>query len=162
MSRRRLILLALAALVLLGLLARTMLARQPVSDEAFLLALVDDLAARAERRDVKALRGWISERYRDEHGHDRQAIGQLLTLQLLRGAVTVYVLAKEVRVHEDRQGAEVQAKLLLTRSPRVKQLTEIIPEAAKALRLTLRFRREERWMIDGAAWSDLRVQEVLR
>lgn len=162
MSRRRLILLALGAVVGLVLLARMMLARQPVSDEAFLLALVDDLAASAEQRQLKKLRSWISQRYRDDHGNDRSAIGQLLLLQLLRqGKVTIYVIAKEVEVHDDRQTAAVQARLVLTRGPRVEQLTSILPEAARALQLTLRFTREERWMITGAAWRNLRAQDVL-
>lgn len=55
----------------------------PATPEARVRKLIDQSEAAAEARDVGALKGFVSDRYRDEQGLDKRALALLLAHEIL-------------------------------------------------------------------------------
>lgn len=81
MSRLQ-IYLALSPLLWLSLLAACQ--RERPAPEAQVRTLIQEAVTAAEQKRLGAVRDMISEHYRDDQGHDKRAVENLLRLQFLR------------------------------------------------------------------------------
>jgi hypothetical protein len=158
-ARRILMLLAVAGAALVVILGARALLRPRPTEEEIVLELVRRLGDAAEQRDAKLLREHTSERYRDQQGRGKAEIGQMLSLYFLRpGIINVYVVRSSVDAINKAaspMSARVSATVLLTRGPRVKKLSDLVPEAARALRFDVELEKEgEVWRAISARWDD--------
>jgi hypothetical protein len=159
MSRRTgAVVAGVVVLVALALLIWSRTRREP-DDEQLLLQLIDDAAEAAEQRDLERLRAMLSRDYRDGAGRSYGEISQLVTIYFLRqGRIAVYLLGKEVELDPaaEPRAAAATVKLVVTRGGRAKELSDVIPEAARSLIFSLRFRKEQddAWRVLGATWKD--------
>ncbi len=75
--------------------------------EAQVRRLLAEIEQAAEEGDLSALRASVSERYQDESGHDKRALMQFLTFQVMRrGNRNAVVRIEEVALRSDAR-AEV-------------------------------------------------------
>lgn len=158
---------ALLAATTVLLVARQLLREGRQTEEQQLLALVDRLAAAAEQRKIKELRQHVSRAYLDPSDRDYKRINQyLIAIYIRQGKFSAYVLNKDVTVdHEARPlTARMRVKVVLTRGPRVAKLTDIVPDAARALVFKLKWHKVgDDWRLTSADWDNLRdVKELLR
>lgn len=158
-SRRILLLLSIAGAALVVILgARSLLKPRPTEEE-ILLELVRRLGDAAERRDAELLKKHISARYSDPQGRGKAELGRTLSLYFLRpGIINVYVVRSSVDAINKTaspMSARVSATALLTRGPRVKKLSDLVPEAARALRFDVELEKEgDVWRAISARWDD--------
>lgn len=130
-----------------------------LTDEQILLQQIDAAAEAAAQRDVKQLRGWLADDYRDEDGRGREEINQLLTLHFLRrGRLAVYILSKEVQLDPGPapRAGSATVRAVLTRGRRMKRLQDVVPEAARSLVFSLRFVKgaDDTWRLTSAGWRE--------
>ena len=149
---------ALVTLVALVVLVWSRLGGEP-DDEQLLLQQIDAAAQAAERRDLKQLKSWLSATYRDEAGRGPREIRQLLTFYFLRrGRLAVYLISKEVQLDPGPAPREASAvvRAVLTRGKRLERLQDVLPEAARSLRFSLRFSKEadDVWRLTSAQWRE--------
>lgn len=159
-------LLVVGALILAALVfqLRDLLFSAPVSDREQLLALIDEVAAAAEARELKLVLERVAESYQDQQGRDLEGLTQILRAYfVMQKQISVYVVNKDVELTEPRT-AKARVDAVITRGPRVKRLTDIIPESARALRFTLRWVKEgDQWLLREARWTNIpRLQELVR
>ena len=159
-------LLVVGALILAALIfqLRGLLFSEALSDQEQLLALIDEVAAAAEARNLKRVLSRVAESYRDQQGRDRQGLTQLIRATfLMQKQISVYVVNKDVEL-ADLRAAVARVDAVITRGQRVQKLTDIIPESARALRFTLRWVKEgDQWLLQDARWTHIaRLQELLR
>lgn len=137
----------------------------PVDDREFLLRLVDNIAAAAEKRDINEIRKWISRQYQDAKGRDYPQINQLLVLHFLRqGTISIYVVDREVELSGDKKPPEamLRAKVVLARGPKVARLVDVVPEAADAYEFVLYLRKDDHWRLHSSDWMPIQnVQQLL-
>lgn len=131
------------------------------SDEDVLRGILKAVAEAAEAKDVAVIRGYISERYRDREGRDRNALRGLLLMHFLRAeTVSVYVRRSEVKV--DGRGALVRTNVILARGKRVEKLADLLPEAAEGYHFAIRFEKEgKQWRAVSADWQPIGLGTVL-
>jgi hypothetical protein len=163
MNRRR-FLLALA--VLLAAAAGWWAAsRRPVpSDEARILALLDDAARAAEARQPSEAVAGVSEAFQGQgqgQALGRRELKQLVAANALRGAwVAVKVAGARVAVEGD--AATAHLALVLSRGGPGTALADLLPSQASAWRVEARLRREsEGWKVVGATWAQVTLAEAL-
>jgi len=130
-----------------------------LDDEQILLQQIDEAAQAAEQRDLKRLKTWLSKTYRDEAGRGPREIRQLLTFYFLRrGRLAVYIVSKEVQLDPGAGPREASAivRAVLTRGKRLARLQDVVPEAARSLRFSLRFSKEtdDVWRLTSASWRE--------
>jgi hypothetical protein len=167
MERRPLL---LAAAVLLAAAAGIWVATRPAppSDEALVLALLEEAARAAEaRRPSEAVAG-VSEAFQ---GHGRGAgpggalgkreLKQLVAAQALRGTwVAVRLAGAQVEVAGD--AATARLALVLSRGGAGTSLADLLPSQASAWRVEARLAREpEGWRLVGATWAPVSLAEAL-
>jgi GNAT superfamily N-acetyltransferase len=157
---RRPLLLALAAL--LAAAAGVWLATRPAppSDEALILALVDEAARAAEaRRPAEAVAG-VSEAFQGQ-GLGRRELQQLVAANALRGTwVAVKVVGARAEV--DGDAATARLALVLSRGGPGTAVADLLPSQASAWRVTARLRREPAgWRVVGATWAQVPLAEAL-
>jgi hypothetical protein len=157
MSRKSAALLAaLVALVALVVLIWSRMGGE-LDDEQILLRQIDTAAQAAEQRDLKQLKGWLSKTYRDEAGRGPKEIRQLLTFYFLRrGRLAVYIVSKDVQLDQGAREASATVGAVLTRGKRLKRLQDVVPEAARSIRFSLRFAKEadDVWRLTSASWRE--------
>lgn len=168
-NRKLQLVIAAVAGVVAALVIRHVLSGDEVTDRQFLLALIDRVAAAAEKRQIKEVRRWLSGNYRDDRGRTYDAINQLLILHLLRGGIiSVYVVDKDVAIHPQAPHiADVNVIVVLTRGGKAKRLSDILPRAARALEFEMTFEKEgsaqDSWRLSSAIWTHISdVRDLLR
>jgi hypothetical protein len=157
---RRPLLLALA--VLLAAAAGLWVATRPAppSDEALILALLDEAASAAEaRRPAEAVAG-VSEAFRGQ-GLGKRELKQLVAANALRGTwVAVRVAGAQVSVAGD--AATARLSLVLSRGGSGAALADLLPAQASAWRVEARLAREpEGWKVVDATWAQVPLAEAL-
>jgi hypothetical protein len=168
-NRKLQLLLAAVAGVVAALVIRHVLSGDKVSDRQFLLNLIDRVATAAEKRQIKDVRRWLSDHYKDDRGRTYENINQLLILHLLRGGtISVYVVDKDVVIHPHAPPlADMNVIVVLTRGGKAKRLSDILPRAARALEFEMTFEKEgqdqDSWRLTSASWKRIRdVRDLLR
>ena len=150
MTRKKL-LVALALALVVGVVVVLKMSGKPAqSDEQILLGLIDRMTTAAEQRNIKEMRRHLSKSYRDDRGLDYKQINSFLLVHFLRkGLLSVYVLRKSAQV--DGRTATMKVTAALTRSPKVKNLSDLVPSSLRALTFDLSFVKEkEQWKLVSA------------
>ena len=137
---------------------------RPASDEALLLAAIDDVIAAVERRDIKTVRRHLDRGYSDRDGRGYPEINRLLLVHLLRqSTISVYVLSKDVSLGtasavdgEASSTATTRLNLVLTRGPKVERLPDLLPDSARSMALELTWRKSDHWRVIAAHWRPIR------
>ncbi len=82
---------------------------EPETPEAQVRRALAEMEAAVEAGDVGAFKEWVSERYRDELGHDRRSLAAYLTFQVLQNQRRhLVVRVREIAV---RDGALAEVSL---------------------------------------------------
>ncbi len=146
------------ALILAVLLfqLRGVLFSETLSDRELLLGLIDEVAAAAEQRDLKGVCSRVAESYQDQQGRDRQGLTQILRAYfVMQRQISVYIVNKDVEL-VGPQAADARVDAVITRGLKVKKMTDIIPESARALRFTLHWVKEgDEWLLKTAKWTSI-------
>jgi len=148
MSRRSLAVVAVVAAIAAALLM-TRLLRRPPGDEEQIRALLQAAAEAAGEKRVSGVMEGVSERFEGQ-GLDRRGVARLVTFHVLRGSwVSVRVAGSTLRVQGDAALAAVDVVML--RSGKGAELSELLPEQGTIHRFDLRLAREEDgWRVVGA------------
>ena len=115
-------------------------------------AVLAELEAAGEARDVGLLKPHISEAYKDENGNDRRALLGLATAHFMRNQ-SVYLLVRvnDVVLAEPGQ-ARVDAFVALAGQP-IRDATALPELRADLYRFDLRLRDEDgEWRVTAADW----------
>ena len=152
--------------ILLALLLIIRAIRTPAAadDRAQVLALILSAAQAAEKRDSKALTALLSPEYRDQRGHDRSTLKKQLALYFFRrGTLSVYVITKDVTLDSDAPNrASARLSVVLTRTPKVEHLNDLVPDSATALTFQLTLTKEEgTWLVREAAWQRAGLHQLI-
>ncbi len=161
MSRRSVLVLAVAAGVALGALALRAATRRPPTDEELISALVRDAARAAEEKRVSDAVECVSERF-SGGGLDRRGVKQLVAYHVLSGEwLSASIAGERVAVAGDRARANVDA-VLARASGKGKSLSALVPGEASAHRFELSLEREqEGWRIVSAEWRPIDLAAAL-
>ncbi len=132
-----------------------------LTEEDRLRLIVEDIAASARAKDVKAMMGHISRDYNDDKGLDYDGVKGVLFREFFRTKkVGVFVRSMDVQVKGD--SALVNTKVLLVRGREVERLEDVIPEEANGFRFSVVFRKEEgEWKALSANWDRVGVLGLL-
>lgn len=139
----------LAGALLLGLGGGCSRTDTPEQRVRALIAQAEDAA---ERKEIRTLRGYVSERYRDEAGRDRRAVEGILRLYLLRNE-RLHLLTRIERVTvmpPDR--AEAVVYVAMAARP-IANAAELAGFRADLYRFEVEFSQEDgEWRVERAAW----------
>jgi hypothetical protein len=154
----RLILGAAVLAVLAGLVTCD---RDPGTPEAQIRSLVTRAELAAEAKDLRALRAFVSERYHDDEGNDREQVLRLLAYHFLRNRfVHVVTAVSTIRVRPpDRADAAVFAGLAGRASD---SFQDALLGHADLYRFDLRLVADApgEWTVEGAAWRPAEVGDL--
>ena len=140
--------------ILLFFLALSACAK-PISEEAQLKAIVNEVAEAAQKKDIDRIRKHISKSYRDQEGNDYDGVRRVLLYHFIRAeTVSVFVRSTDVEIKGDT--ALVKANVILVRGKEIKNISDIIPESAAGYRFEIVFKKEkEDWKAVSGAWQDV-------
>ncbi len=163
MSRKNLLIGgAVVAAAVLGVLA--LRGGEPIDDRQAVLNAIDRAIAAVEARKLSPLAEMILPAYRDDRGHRRKEILDTFRLHFLRGGIlSVYVIKKDASIDaDDPQHAKATLTVVLTRTPKVKKLSDLVPDAARGLRFELGFRKDDgEWKLESASWRKIGLEGLL-
>ena len=134
---------------------------KPISEEAQLKAIVNEVAEAAQKKDIDRIRKHISKLYRDQEGNDYDGVRRVLLYHFIR-AETVSVFVRSVDTEIKENTAIVRANVILVRGKDIKSISDIIPESAAGYRFEVVFKKEkEDWKIISAQWQDVGAAGLL-
>jgi hypothetical protein len=129
--------------------------------EAQVRATIAQAETAAEKREVGALRGLVSEKYADSQGQDKRAIEAVLRFYFLRNeSIHLFTHVRSVGFPEkDRALAVV---LVAMAAQPVKRAEELERLRANLYRFEFRFAREgDQWRVVSAEWRPAEFIEFL-
>jgi hypothetical protein len=150
-----------ALLVAISAIAWPACSPQPESAEAQIRALLAEMEAAAEEKDLRPLKAVVSERYTDELGNDRQAIVRLLTYHFLRNQ-SIHLLTRFAAIEfPEPERASVITYVAMAGRP--------IPDANALTQLRANLYRFDfgledvgkRWQVTRAAWRPAEARDFL-
>lgn len=143
------------ALVMLLLSACALVAcsKKPQTPEAQIRAAVARIEKAAEARDVGAIVDFVSPRYKDARGNDKQLIASALTMHYMRkGNRHALTVVRDIRL-DGGGAADVEVLAALAATP-IEGLDALESLRADLIRFQIRFEREgEDWKVLRADWS---------
>lgn len=150
-----------ALFIVLSLLIFLWACSEELTEEDRLRLVVDEIAASARAKDVKAMMEHVSRDYNDDKGFDYDGVKGVLFYEFFRTKkVGVFVRGVDVEVKGD--SALVNTKVLLVRGKAVEKLEDVIPEEANGFRFSVVFRKEEgEWKALSANWDRVGVLGLL-
>ncbi len=162
MSRRRMVLIGLVALVV-AWFALPPLLRGPLSPEDRVRAAIVAVADGAGEADIVATLKPVSREYRDPQGADFNTVRGLLFREFhARGPISTTLGPIDVDLHEDEQGAEARFVCLLMDGIDLASF-DIRANNADAWHFTVQLRVEDGdWMIHSHARRSIEPQDVFR
>lgn len=149
---------AIMAITTILLVARHYIRKGRKTDEQKLMWIVDHMAESSEKKDIKEMRKWLSRNYLDARGRSYKEINKYLVYLYIRGGkFSAYVLSKDVSVDRSTKPstAKMKVRAVLTRGPKLSKLTDIVPDAARAIEFDLEFTKEDEWRLTSARWKKL-------
>ena len=134
---------------------------KPISEEAQLKTIVNEVAEAAQKKDIDRIRKHISKSYRDQEGNDYDGVRRVLLYHFIRAeTVSVFVRSTDVEIKGDT--ALVKANVILVRGKEIKNISDIIPESAAGYRFEMVFKKEGRdWKVVSGAWQDVGAAGLL-
>lgn len=131
------------------------------SPEQRVRALIAQAEQAAERKEIRTLRGYVSERYADEAGRDRRTIEGILRLYLLRNE-SIHLLSRVERVTvtpPDR--AEAVVYIAMAGRP-IARAEDLAGFRADFYRLEVGFLLEnDDWRVVRAAWRHAEPADLI-
>jgi hypothetical protein len=128
--------------------------------EARIRAVIGEIAAAVEAKDIGGVKDHVAEDFEDGHGRDRRELGQLLTFHTMRNRdVHVMTRVKNVTIREDGRAA-----VELVAATAGRPLPDAMPTAglrADVYRIDADF--EERggeWQLTWAQWTPATPAEL--
>lgn len=122
------------------------------SPEQRIRALIESAEEAVEKKDIGTVRGYVSERYRDEDGRDRRSAEGILKLYVLRNE-TIHLFTRIASISlaaPDRAQAIVYVAMAARPITRAEELGAF---NANLYRFELSFAEEDKqWRIVRAAW----------
>lgn len=154
---------ASARLALVFLLAISLPAacnRDAVTPEDAIRSVLAELESAAEAKDVGEMKGHVSEAYADGEGHDKQAIGQLAALHLLRNQ-SVYLLTRVRDVVSIAPGQGSAEVLVAMAGTPIDAPEALVGLRADLYRFDLQLAEEPdgAWRIRSAQWRPAAVED---
>jgi len=150
-----------ALLVTIAAIALPACSSDPESAETRIRALLAEMEAAAEAKELRPLKAVVSEQYADALGNDRRAIVQLLMFHFLRNQ-SIHLLTRVAAVDIPEPGrASVTVYVAMAGRP--------IPDAAALAQLRANLYRfdfsleelGESWQVAGAAWRPAEGRDFL-
>lgn len=134
---------------------------EPRSPEQRVRALIENAERAAEQKQVRTLRGYVSERYRDEAGRDRGAIEAVLRLYLLRHEkIHLWTRIASVRLAPPRRADAVVYVAMAARP--ISAAEELATLRANFYRFEVGLVEEDRqWRVVDAAWRTAELADFL-
>ena len=134
---------------------------KPISEEAQLKTIVNEVAEAAQKKDIDRIRKHISKSYIDQEGNDYDGVRRVLLYHFIR-AETVSVFVRSVDAEIKENTALVRANVILVRGKEIKNISDIIPESAAGYRFEMVFKKEGRdWKVVSGAWQDVGAAGLL-
>ncbi|RIL06394.1 MAG: hypothetical protein DCC71_07015 [Proteobacteria bacterium] len=128
-------------------------AGDPQTPEERVRAVLADLEAAAEARDVAALKEHLSADYRDAHGNDRRAVAGIATMHFLQHE-SVHLLVRVRGVERVADGEARALALVAMAGTRIESAEWLESLRADLYRFELTLRDEDGdWRVASAAWS---------
>jgi hypothetical protein len=150
-----------ALLVTIAAIALPACSSDPESAETRIRALLAEMEAAAEAKELRPLKAVVSEQYADALGNDRRAIVQLLMFHFLRNQ-SIHLLTRVAAVDIPEPGrASVTVYVAMAGRP--------IPDTAALAQLRANLYRfdfsleelGESWQVAGAAWRPAEGRDFL-
>jgi hypothetical protein len=134
---------------------------EPRSVETEIRDAIERVTVAAEKGDAATVRAFISERYQDDHGHDRRALGAYVASQLLRGERR-HLLTRVRRVDLREDG---RASVLVVVGMAARPLSEAAEPGLRAdvyrVDLDLEDEGGGDWKVVWAAWRPAPLTDLL-
>lgn len=124
-------------------------------------ALLDNAEQAVEKKDLATLRGYLSDRYSDEHDHDRRAIENVLRVLFLQHeTINLYVRVAEIQLTPSDR-VQVVLYVAMTARPAA-NAEELIALRADLYRFELTFAGESgQWRVLRARWRRAEPAEIV-
>jgi hypothetical protein len=135
---------------------------EPDDPETRLRSTIASAEQAVEDRSLKQVAAFIAADYRDDRGHDRRAISQLLFAYLQRNR-NIHLLSRitELQLDGAANSADVRLYVAMAGSP-IASLDEVTALRAELYRFDLRFTDGEHgWQLQRADWRRARFDELL-
>lgn len=115
----------------------------------------------AEQKDVRALRGYVSERYRDADGRDRRAIDGILRLYVLRNeSIHLFTRIGSIALQQPSR-AEVVIYVAMAGRP-IHDASQLAPFRANLYRFDLGLVDEDStWRVQRADWRPAEPRDFI-
>ncbi|UCE85782.1 MAG: hypothetical protein JSU66_15875 [Deltaproteobacteria bacterium] len=131
----------------------------PSSPEQEIRSLVAEAVRAAEERDIGAVKELISERYADEQGRDKRAVGATIGFYLLRHHA-VHVLTRVGDMTFPRAGRAQATVLAALAGDAIASVDSLAGMRADLYRFELRLAREDGdWRVTFASWRPATLGE---
>ena len=125
-------------------------------------ALIVDAEQAVEKREIAKVRGYVSERYRDDEQRDRRAIEGILRLYLLRHEAIHLFTRIESIIPTLPHRAEAVVYVAMAARP-IKRADELRNYNATMYRFELGFAEEKnQWRVVRAAWRPAELIDFVR
>lgn len=143
-------LLYLVALALLSLAACT---APPEDPEAQVRTLLDQFEEAVEARDVTTLKGFLSEKYRDERGRGRNQVADLAAVYFLQHR-SIHLLTRLDSLGFAADSTEAQARLFVAMAGRALPNADALGRAALyRFDVALAYEGPDAWKVREARWQ---------
>jgi hypothetical protein len=148
-------------LIAISAIALPACSSEPGSAEAQIRALLTEMEAAAEEKELRALKTVVAEQYADELGNDRRDIVQLLTYHFLRNQ-SIHLLTRVAAIELPEPGrASATVYVAMAGRP--------IPDAAALTQLRANLYHFEfsleavgkNWQVTSAAWRPAEGRDFL-
>ena len=135
---------------------------EPDDPEARLRSAIASAEQAVEARSLKQAASYIADDYRDDRGHDRRAVSQLLFAYLQRNR-NIHLLSRiaELELDADGRAAQVLLYVAMAGSP-IASLEEVATLRADLYRFELQFiDGQQGWQLLSADWRRAGLEELL-
>lgn len=135
--------------------------RNSETPEAQVRSLIELSAAAAEKKEIRALRDTISEKYSDSHGQDKKAIESILRFYFLRNeSIHLLTRIQSITVTEPKQ-AQAILFVAMAGTPIANSLElENIRASLHRFEITF-FQYDSKWRVVRAEWRRAELGDFL-
>ncbi len=135
--------------------------KEELSEEDEVRAVVNEMEAAAEEKDVKGFMKHVSKDFNDDKGNDYDGARGMVFLQFMQaGKLGVFIRKLDVTVEGEK--ALVDAKVVFVRGMDVEKLEDLLPEDAAGYRFSVVFTKEDGgWKALSSKWGNVGFIGVL-
>ncbi len=136
--------------------------KKVVTEEDKVKEVAYKAAEYVKKKDLDGLMSLVAEDYKDEKGHDYEAIKKLIAKKL-KGFLTITVMARNIDVKLEGDKATMIVDMVFIKNMEVGENLEKVPaEAIIGYRFTVKLeKRETGWKVLSASWYDAGLATLL-